>query len=181
MASEHKRPDDLDHQPNATDLFVGAKIRMRRMSLSISEAELATAAGVTPERVQSFEAGTERLGVPRLLQFSQLLGVPISWFFSGIGAEGEAKFGGKLPTPEATAAQARESEQTEQLRHTFGALSSSTHRRLVVELATALADNEARVTQMSSALAESEARAFQLASALAERNARSKPDKSEMN
>ena len=135
--------NDLDRQQNVVDLFVGARMRMRRITIGMSESDLAGATGIPVERLRAFESGEERLGIPRLLQFSQLLSVPVSWFFSGIGFDGEVQYGGRFTPPNVTSQQAAESEQLKQLNFSFQSLSRPDYKRLVVQLTDALADIEA--------------------------------------
>jgi len=67
--------------PNPADVHVGARIRMRRMILGISQEKLGTALGVTFQQVQKYEKGATRVGAGRLLEIANYLGVPISYFF----------------------------------------------------------------------------------------------------
>jgi transcriptional regulator with XRE-family HTH domain len=67
--------------PNPADVHVGARIRMRRMILGISQEKLGTALGVTFQQVQKYEKGATRVGAGRLLEIANYLGVPVSYFF----------------------------------------------------------------------------------------------------
>jgi transcriptional regulator with XRE-family HTH domain len=70
-------------KPNATDIHVGARVRMRRMQLGMSQEKLGDAVSVTFQQVQKYEKGANRMGSSRLQQFSDVLGVPVAWFFDG--------------------------------------------------------------------------------------------------
>jgi transcriptional regulator with XRE-family HTH domain len=78
----------------AVDSHVGLKIRARRNLLGLSQTELADAAGITFQQVQKYEKGANRVGAGRLMQFSEALGVPPSYFF-----EGAPMVGKKAPAP----------------------------------------------------------------------------------
>jgi transcriptional regulator with XRE-family HTH domain len=78
----------------AVDSHVGLKIRARRNLLGLSQTELADAAGITFQQVQKYEKGANRVGAGRLMQFSEALGVPPSYFF-----EGAPTVGKKAPAP----------------------------------------------------------------------------------
>jgi transcriptional regulator with XRE-family HTH domain len=67
--------------PNPTDCYVGARVRMRRLMLGMSQTSLGEALGLTFQQVQKYEKGTNRIGASRLQQISQALQVPISFFF----------------------------------------------------------------------------------------------------
>jgi transcriptional regulator with XRE-family HTH domain len=69
--------------PNPTDKHVGARVRMRRMMLSMSQEKLGDALGLTFQQVQKYEKGANRIGASRLQQISHILQVPVSFFFDG--------------------------------------------------------------------------------------------------
>ena len=70
--------------PNPIDKHVGSRVRMRRMMLSMSQEKLGDALGLTFQQVQKYEKGTNRIGASRLQQISQILDVPVSFFFEGV-------------------------------------------------------------------------------------------------
>ena len=69
--------------PNPTDKHVGARVRMRRMMLGMSQEKLGDALDLTFQQVQKYEKGANRIGASRLQQISQILQVPVSFFFDG--------------------------------------------------------------------------------------------------
>jgi transcriptional regulator with XRE-family HTH domain len=81
----------IGHTRSATavDTHVGQKIRARRNLLGLSQTELADAAGITFQQVQKYEKGANRVGAGRLMQFSEALGVPPSYFFEGVPTVGK--------------------------------------------------------------------------------------------
>lgn len=54
---------------------------MRRKILSMSQEKLGEQLGITFQQVQKYEKGANRIGAGRLLRISQVLEVPISYFF----------------------------------------------------------------------------------------------------
>ena len=56
---------------------------MRRMMLSMSQEKLGDALGLTFQQVQKYEKGTNRIGASRLQQISNILQVPVAFFFEG--------------------------------------------------------------------------------------------------
>ena len=56
---------------------------MRRKMLAMSQEKLADALGLTFQQVQKYENGTNRIGASRLQQISQILRVPVAFFFEG--------------------------------------------------------------------------------------------------
>src|SRR5215475_14181168 len=69
--------------PNPTDQHVGARVRMRRKMLSMSQQKLGAALGLTFQQVQKYERGANRIGASRLQQMSHILQVPLEFFFEG--------------------------------------------------------------------------------------------------
>src|SRR5438045_3362688 len=72
--------------PNPTDKHVGARVRMRRKMLGMSQEKLGDALGLTFQQVQKYEKGTNRIGASRLQQIAHILQVPIEFFFEGAPA-----------------------------------------------------------------------------------------------
>lgn len=63
------------------DVHVGARIRLRRTLLGMSQERLGEALGLTFQQVQKYERGVNRVGASRLFDLSRVLDVPISFFF----------------------------------------------------------------------------------------------------
>src|SRR6516164_11762641 len=69
--------------PNPVDKHVGSRVRMRRQMLAMSQTQLGDALGLTFQQVQKYEKGTNRMGASRLQQMSDILQVPVEFFFEG--------------------------------------------------------------------------------------------------
>lgn len=74
-------------QPNAIDIHVGAKIRSRRKILSMSQGELADAAGVTFQQIQKYERGANRVSCSKLVQIAAALQEHPSFVFEGLALD----------------------------------------------------------------------------------------------
>jgi transcriptional regulator with XRE-family HTH domain len=86
--------------PNPIDKHVGARVRMRRMMMNMSQEKLGDALGLTFQQVQKYEKGTNRIGASRLQQIAQILQVPVSFFFEGTPhAPGHAGGMSEAPSP----------------------------------------------------------------------------------
>ena len=81
-----KQSDRGKRSPNATDQHVGKRVRMRRVMLDMSQTDVADGLGVAFQQVQKYENGTNRLSASRLQQISQILRVPVQFFFEGVPA-----------------------------------------------------------------------------------------------
>ena len=60
---------------------LGKKLRMRRLSLGLTQTKVAEAINVTFQQIQKYEKGTNGVSSARLMQISQFLKVPITYFF----------------------------------------------------------------------------------------------------
>src|SRR4051795_11923212 len=67
--------------PNPIDVRVGARLRLRRNMLGLSQEKLGEAIGLTFQQVQKYERGANRIGASRLHELSRVLDVPVSFFF----------------------------------------------------------------------------------------------------
>ena len=67
--------------PNPIDVFVGSRVRLRRLMVGMSQEALADRLGVTFQQVQKYEKGTNRISASRLQAISEVFRVPPSFFF----------------------------------------------------------------------------------------------------
>jgi transcriptional regulator with XRE-family HTH domain len=67
--------------PNPIDVHVGARVRLRRTLMGMSQEKLGEAIGLTFQQVQKYERGANRVGASRLFDLSRVLDVPVSFFF----------------------------------------------------------------------------------------------------
>ncbi len=70
-------------QPQEVDIYVGRRIRMKRIELEMSQETLGDKAGITFQQIQKYEKGTNRVGASRLQRIAEALGVAPAWFFEG--------------------------------------------------------------------------------------------------
>jgi transcriptional regulator with XRE-family HTH domain len=78
--------------PNPIDVHVGARIRLRRKFLDISQSKLADALGLTFQQVQKYERGTNRVSASKLFEIGRFLEAPVSYFFERL-EQSEAQTG----------------------------------------------------------------------------------------
>ena len=64
---------------------LGNKLKMRRLSLGLTQTKVAKAINVTFQQIQKYEKGTNGVSSIRLLQLSNYLKVPIDYFFEDFG------------------------------------------------------------------------------------------------
>ena len=78
--------------PDPLDVMVGAKIRVFRTYLGMSQTDLARKIGVAFQQVQKYEKGTNRVGASRLSRIAAVLRISIGELFeSPEGKSGDAK------------------------------------------------------------------------------------------
>jgi len=129
--------------PNPTDKHVGSRVRMRRMMLSMSQEKLGDALGLTFQQVQKYEKGTNRIGASRLQQISNILQVPVSFFFEGAPNEGHAEGGfGEAPSP-AFVSDFLATSDGLALTRSFMRIKDAKLRRRIVDLVEQIAGEEA--------------------------------------
>ena len=109
------------------DVLVGHRIRERREALRITQNRLARQLGVTFSQVQKYEKGSNRIGAGRLYIVAEFLGVPVAYFFDGLGDAGG---------PPATVAS---SSELGMLKEAFLAITDAETRNSVLALVRSLA------------------------------------------
>ena len=70
-----------EHAANPVDKHVGQRLRARRTELSLSQTAVGEGLGITFQQLQKNEWGINRVGASRLYKLSQILDVPIGYFF----------------------------------------------------------------------------------------------------
>tara|TARA_B100000700_G_C14596440_1_gene647027 strand:+ start:277 stop:645 length:369 start_codon:yes stop_codon:yes gene_type:complete len=63
------------------NIHLGKKLRMRRLSLGLTQTKVADAINVTFQQIQKYEKGTNGVSSSRLLQLANFLKVPITYFY----------------------------------------------------------------------------------------------------
>ncbi|HTK34902.1 MAG TPA: helix-turn-helix domain-containing protein [Caulobacteraceae bacterium] len=131
---------DLDRGPNPVDLHVGARIRMRRKLLGVSQERLADQLGLTFQQVQKYERGANRVSASKLYEIARALQTSVTYFFDGLAdtidpglevIEGREFMHDLVMTPEGL-----------ELAALFPKLKRGRVRRRVLDLVKALAEEE---------------------------------------
>ncbi len=114
------------NRANDTDRHVGTRIRERRIMLGLSQQQMADLIGVTYQQAHKYERGINRISAGRLFEISQVLGVPVGFFYEGL----ENQRG-----PELSARQ----RMCLELARNFTSISNEKHQDALSQLARALA------------------------------------------
>lgn len=72
-----------ENEPNPIDVYVGGRMRLRRIQLGMSQGALASRIGVSFQAVQKYESGDIRISASRLYDVAQVLEVAPAFFFEG--------------------------------------------------------------------------------------------------
>lgn len=127
-------------QPNPVDIHVGGRLRMRRMLVGMSQEKLGESLGLTFQQVQKYEKGTNRIGASRLYKISQILSVPVNFFFENIPNE-EETIGFSENNSENFAYDFMNSAEGFQLGQAFSSIKDVRIRRRIIDLVRSLSDN----------------------------------------
>jgi transcriptional regulator with XRE-family HTH domain len=72
-----------DHEIHPIDIYVGGRMRLRRIQLGLSQGALASKIGVSFQAVQKYESGDIRISASRLYDVAQAMEVSPAFFFEG--------------------------------------------------------------------------------------------------
>lgn len=130
-----------DKHPNPIDLHVGARVRIRRKFLGLSQEALADAIELTFQQVQKYERGANRISASKLYEISKALKTPIPYFFEGY-AEGEPLEGFSESASEKHVHGYLMTTEGIELAECFPRIASPKHRRKILELVRTLAEDD---------------------------------------
>jgi transcriptional regulator with XRE-family HTH domain len=130
--------------PNPIDRHVGARVRMRRMLIGMSQEKLGEALGLTFQQVQKYEKGTNRISASRLQQISETLNIPLAFFFKGAPASDGALAGGfaESGAEDTYASDFVMTAEGLSLNRAFARIADPKVRKKIVDLVTTLAEGE---------------------------------------
>ncbi len=80
--------------PSPIDVHVGSRVRLRRTLLGMSQEKLGEAIGLTFQQVQKYERGMNRISASKLWKLSNVLDVPVSYFFDDLGVDEDGRVAG---------------------------------------------------------------------------------------
>src|SRR3569623_1390735 len=132
--------------PNPIDVRVGARLRLRRHMLGLSQEKLGEAIGLTFQQVQKYERGANRIGASRLWDLSRVLDCPMSFFFEDMD-EATASASPRNLSVETRDVTPRENDpmtkrETLELVRAYYRITDYHVRRRIYELAKSLASTE---------------------------------------
>ncbi|UAL11529.1 helix-turn-helix domain-containing protein [Caulobacter segnis] len=133
--------DTDGRRASSVDHHVGARVRMRRKLIGVSQEQLADALELTFQQVQKYERGENRISASKLFRIASLLGTDVTYFFDGLPDPVEAA------APDGPGAQADRTVQTFlqtaeglQLAELFPRIAPGRVRRQIVDLVRVMAE-----------------------------------------
>ncbi len=131
-------------KPHPVDVHVGARVRMRRTLLGMSQTTLGDVLGLSFQQVQKNERGANRVGASRLFELSRVLDVPVVFFFEEMPAEvaasSPAQRRGRATAPPSYEPDPMARRETLELVRAYYKITDPQVRRHLREIAKALAD-----------------------------------------
>ena len=110
----------------AIDDHVAVRLHERRIMLGLTLQQLAELVGITYQQAHKYERGINRVSAGRLFEIARVLGVPIGYFYEGVGEKPVH------PLPQ------RERMVLEIIRN-FGDITDERHQQALIALTRALA------------------------------------------
>ena len=107
------------------------------MLIGMSQERLGDLLGLTFQQVQKYEKGVNRIGAGRLFEIARILGVPIDFFYDGVGIPSEGAIETTPPVMEFVS-----SGEGLQLSLAFMKIRDPKVRRRVLDLVKSLANEE---------------------------------------
>jgi transcriptional regulator with XRE-family HTH domain len=132
----------MNKSPNPIDKHVGARVRMRRLMVGMSQGKLGEALDVTFQQVQKYEKGANRIGASRLQQLARVLEVPPSYFFEGAPTGETTASGFAEPDGNSYVVDFLSTNEGLQLNRAFAAIKDSKVRKKILDLVQSLAAGE---------------------------------------
>jgi transcriptional regulator with XRE-family HTH domain len=123
------------------DKEIGSRVRMRRISIGMSQEKLGDMLGLTFQQVQKYEKGTNRISVGRLVDIAKILGVDIHFFFNGIRS-GKTDPGFAEEESPPYISEVMSTPDGLQLIRSFTGIKNPKVRKSIVQLVSALAAQE---------------------------------------
>ena len=132
---------EKEHRPSPIDVHVGSRVRLRRTLLGMSQERLGEALGLTFQQVQKYEKGINRIGASRLFDLSQVLSVPVQFFYEELATGAAGSGFGERPA-ESYAAEFLGSREGLELNKAFARITDPRVRRSIVDLVRAFAGEQ---------------------------------------
>ena len=136
---------EKDKKPHPIDIHVGARVRMRRTMLGMSQDKLGDSLGLTFQQIQKYEKGVNRIGASRLFEIAKVLEIPIQFLFEDFDRFTNTPYGFAENAPDSDSSMLMDflsSPEGIQLCRHFAQIEDPRVRRRVIDLVKTLSDKE---------------------------------------
>jgi len=129
-----------EHSPHPLDVALGARVRLRRKELGLSQDQLARSVGITFQQVQKYEHGTNRISFSRLVEIAEALDCGV---VDLIGNLDKSKSSGAMSRQIAFLTEPGASD----LLEAYASIDSPKRRRAILNLARQLVNDQAEAVR----------------------------------
>lgn len=133
---------DNKKRPNPVDVHVGARIRLRRNMIGLSQEKLGESLGITFQQIQKYEKGMNRVGASRLQAIGNILNVPVTFFFDDMPGQSDKPKGFDEESENTYVVGFLNSSEGIQLARAFAKITDAKVRRKILDLVRTLGDEE---------------------------------------
>ncbi|PSH57368.1 MULTISPECIES: helix-turn-helix domain-containing protein [Phyllobacterium] len=133
---------DNKKRPNPVDVHVGARIRLRRNMIGMSQEKLGESLGITFQQIQKYEKGMNRVGASRLQAIGNILNVPVTFFFDDMPGQSDKPKGFDEESETTYVVGFLNSSEGIQLARAFAKITDAKVRRKILDLVRTLGDEE---------------------------------------
>lgn len=140
-AAKRTRREAKTDGPHPIDVHVGARVKLRRMIMGMSQDLLGKSLGLTFQQIQKYEKGANRIGASRLFELSKLLDVPISYFYDDYNGADVVTGFAEGDSADALMQLVNSPDGVELCRH-FAEITDPKVRKRVLDLVKTIADTE---------------------------------------
>ncbi|SDO04855.1 Transcriptional regulator, contains XRE-family HTH domain [Filomicrobium insigne] len=149
MGNDFNNKNTVEEERNARranpiDVHVGARVRLRRMLLGMSQEKLGERLGLTFQQIQKYEKGVNRIGASRLFDMARVLGVPVQFFYDEVPNGDSAEATGMADASAEYVPDLITTREGFELNKAFARIPDARVRRAVVELVRSLANEESQ-------------------------------------
>ncbi|MBB3235420.1 helix-turn-helix domain-containing protein [Phyllobacterium endophyticum] len=126
--------DTNKKRPNPVDVHVGARIRLRRNMIGLSQEKLGESLGITFQQIQKYEKGMNRVGASRLQAIGNILNVPVTFFFDDMPGQSDKPKGFEEESETTYVVGFLNSSEGIQLARAFAKIGDAKVRRKILDL-----------------------------------------------
>ena len=134
--------DTNKKRPNPVDVHVGARIRLRRNMIGLSQEKLGESLGITFQQIQKYEKGMNRVGASRLQSIGNILNVPVTFFFDDMPGQSDKPKGFEEESETTYVVGFLNSSEGIQLARAFAKIGDAKIRRKILDLVRTLGHEE---------------------------------------